>query len=458
MYSVKDPFRLDQGDVSFDAPDTVKAAMRRAIDENRSHYLQTTGVPRLLELLAEKLRTAERHPDRQPRRDHGDDRRHPRRCTSSARRCSSRATKSSFRIRSGRRAWATSALARRRAGPVPAPRIARLALRSRRARVEDHAEDARDLHQLAAQSDRRRADPRRHRSASRRSPSSTASGSSPTKRTRTSSSTARSTSAPRRCPGMYERTISLYTFSKTYAMTGLRLGYVAAKDATLRDRMKKVLFYTASNVASVVQFGGDRRARRIAGLSRRVPRRAAGAAGSVLRGHPRARRRCVRAARRRRARSTRSCGSIPAGSRRGARGGVTLVGDDGVPDFEGRIGCVPGVDFGANGEGYLRFCFARGREELTGALESMGGCSAASDRTAAPNRQHWPERALPHVAAAVHADGFAGDEVGFQQKHHRVARSPLRRPSAQAASRPPRPVVPCPTCPAARRSGPAQWR
>lgn len=29
--------------------------MHRAIDENRSHYLQTTGVPRLLELLAGKL-------------------------------------------------------------------------------------------------------------------------------------------------------------------------------------------------------------------------------------------------------------------------------------------------------------------------------------------------------------------------------------------------------------------
>src|SRR5512147_1227605 len=56
MYSVKDPFRLDQGDVSFDAPDSVKAAMHRAIEENRSHYLQTTGVPRLLELLAGKLR------------------------------------------------------------------------------------------------------------------------------------------------------------------------------------------------------------------------------------------------------------------------------------------------------------------------------------------------------------------------------------------------------------------
>src|SRR5262252_1958978 len=57
MYSVKNPFRLDQGDVSFDAPDTVKVAMHRAIDDNRSHYLQTTGLPRLVELLAEKLRT-----------------------------------------------------------------------------------------------------------------------------------------------------------------------------------------------------------------------------------------------------------------------------------------------------------------------------------------------------------------------------------------------------------------
>src|SRR4029453_3595622 len=58
MYAVERPFRLDQGGVRFDPRDTVKAAMGRAIDENRSHYLQTTGVPRLLELLAEKLRTS----------------------------------------------------------------------------------------------------------------------------------------------------------------------------------------------------------------------------------------------------------------------------------------------------------------------------------------------------------------------------------------------------------------
>src|SRR5206468_3698994 len=57
-------------------------------------------------------------------------------------------------------------------------------------------------------------------------------------------------------PGMYERTIPLYTFSKSFAMTGLRLGYIAIKDAAIRDRARKILFYTASNVASVVQYGG----------------------------------------------------------------------------------------------------------------------------------------------------------------------------------------------------------
>ena len=36
-----------------------------------------------------------------------------------------------------------------------------------------------------------------------------------------------------------------------------------------------------------------------------------------------------------------------------------------------RIGCVPGVDFGPNSEGYMRFCTCRSREELTGALASM---------------------------------------------------------------------------------------
>ena len=48
MYSVDRPFRLDQGDVSFDAPESVKEALRKGIAENRTHYVQTTGIPPLL--------------------------------------------------------------------------------------------------------------------------------------------------------------------------------------------------------------------------------------------------------------------------------------------------------------------------------------------------------------------------------------------------------------------------
>jgi aspartate/methionine/tyrosine aminotransferase len=38
---------------------------------------------------------------------------------------------------------------------------------------------------------------------------------------------------------------------------------------------------------------------------------------------------------------------------------------------QGRIGCVPGIDFGPGCEDYLRFCFARDRAELAGALDAM---------------------------------------------------------------------------------------
>ena len=62
MVTLKDPFRLDQGDVSFDAPDSVKKAMADAIAANHTHYLPTTGVPKLRQLLAEKLRRKNRIP------------------------------------------------------------------------------------------------------------------------------------------------------------------------------------------------------------------------------------------------------------------------------------------------------------------------------------------------------------------------------------------------------------
>jgi aspartate aminotransferase len=170
-------------------------------------------------------------------------------------------------------------------------------------------------------------------------------------------------------PGMYERTIPMHTFSKSYAMTGLRLGYVAIQDPIIRDRAKKILFYTASNISSVVQFGGigalegpqeSIEAFRVELQARRdLFYNGIANLGGVLSGTP-------------------PSGAFYAFLK------VDPAWKDGSPETKsiswrmteyliknGRIGSVPGVDFGANGEGYVRFCFARDRQELTGALESM---------------------------------------------------------------------------------------
>ncbi len=54
-------------------------------------------------------------------------------------------------------------------------------------------------------------------------------------------------------PGMAERTVSSYTFSKTYAMTGWRVGYVVSPPA-LRPVMGPLLsFYTTNGVFPAVQ-------------------------------------------------------------------------------------------------------------------------------------------------------------------------------------------------------------
>lgn len=56
-------------------------------------------------------------------------------------------------------------------------------------------------------------------------------------------------------PGMRERTIVLNGFAKSYAMTGWRLGYIAAP-AALIPPMAKLHAYIVSNATSMVQYGG----------------------------------------------------------------------------------------------------------------------------------------------------------------------------------------------------------
>jgi aspartate aminotransferase len=376
MYAVKDPFRLDQGDVSFDAPETVKRAMHRAIDDNRSHYVQTTGIPQLLDLLVAKLRSVNGIPVGGPDEvmvttggihavyiacqallEPGDE------------------------VIVPDPEWppCMGNVTAARAIPVPCRLHERLGWRY-------------DLEEL------RSTITPRTKAIYVNSPHNPTGGVLTREDVEAISHLCRERNlwlisdeayedvifddaqhvSPGSIPGMYERTISVFTMSKSYAMTGLRLGYVALADPKLRERMKKALFYTATNVSSIVQYGG------IGALE--------GPQDNVLayRRELQARRDLFYAGIRENAGAVFS-GAPP----KGAFYAFLKINPDWQPEprpssgslswtlaefliARGRIGCIPGIDFGANGEGYIRFCFARDRAELSGALESMRSLFAAS--------------------------------------------------------------------------------
>ncbi|MDE3201785.1 MAG: aminotransferase class I/II-fold pyridoxal phosphate-dependent enzyme [Acidobacteriota bacterium] len=54
-------------------------------------------------------------------------------------------------------------------------------------------------------------------------------------------------------PGMAERTITCFTFSKTYAMTGWRAGYAVAKEPFM-TALRKIVLYSTNGVTTPVQF------------------------------------------------------------------------------------------------------------------------------------------------------------------------------------------------------------
>jgi aspartate/methionine/tyrosine aminotransferase len=54
-------------------------------------------------------------------------------------------------------------------------------------------------------------------------------------------------------PGMAERTITCFTFSKTYAMTGWRAGYAVAREPFM-TALRKVVLYSTNGVTTFVQY------------------------------------------------------------------------------------------------------------------------------------------------------------------------------------------------------------
>lgn len=366
MYTVANPFRLDQGDVSFDAPLSMKQAMVRAVEENRTHYLPTVGLPRLRELLAQKMRTKNGIPVEtsdevlvsnggthgiyaacQALLDPGDEVivPDPEWPPTMAIVQAAHGTAVAVRLHQGMGwRWDLDELER-----AITPKTKAIYVNSPN-NPSGGLLTLSDLERIAALARERNlwvfSDEAYEDIVFEGEHVSIAS-----------------------LPGMYERTIPIYTMSKTYAVTGVRVGYLAIRDAALRSRATKVILYTTTNVSSIAQYGAigalegpqdvveafrdELRARRDL-FYQGLPEASAG----LFSGTPPA------AAFYAFVRIDPSWEPQPGQPSQSWGMAEHLI-------KHGRIGCVPGADFGPSGEGHMRFCFGRERAELQGALESM---------------------------------------------------------------------------------------
>ena len=160
-------------------------------------------------------------------------------------------------------------------------------------------------------------------------------------------------------PGMRERTILLGGFSKSYAMTGWRLGY-GVMPVPLAEQVTRLMVNSASCTASFVQLAGlaalqgDQTpvARMVAEFKRRRDLLVDGL--NRLPG--------VRCARPRGAFYV--FPSITGTGRPSAEVAERLLAEAGVA-------ALSGTAFGAHGEGYLRFSYAASEQNLQLALERM---------------------------------------------------------------------------------------
>jgi aspartate/methionine/tyrosine aminotransferase len=369
MYSVDRPFRLDQGDVSFDAPDSVKAALVQAVHDNRSHYVQTTGIPPLINKLVEKMRHKNQIPIEsadevmvtsggihgvyavcQGLLEPGDEvlLPDPEWPPAGGNILAAHGVVVPYPLHESR-GWRPDVDEIR---TLISPKTRAIYVNSPNNPTGGVAtlEDLKAIAALAVERDLWVISDEAYEDFTFDHHAHTSIAS---------------------MPGMYARTIPLYTFSKTYAMTGLRLAYLAVQDKTIRDRVRKVLFYTVSNSSSLIQYGGigalEGSQEVVADFRTELEARRElfynsirDAACGVLTGQP------------------------PAGafyaflkidpSWKSPLEDAPASASWAMTEFlikQGRIGCVPGVDFGQTGEGHVRFCFARDRKELEGALEQM---------------------------------------------------------------------------------------
>lgn len=161
--------------------------------------------------------------------------------------------------------------------------------------------------------------------------------------------------------GARERTIILDGFSKSYAMTGWRLGYGIMNPA-LVEEMTRLMINSNSCTATFTQRAGI----------------------AALRGDQTCVDRMVEEFRRRRAVIVDGLNRIPGFHCRRASGAFYAFPNIRATGIKSRdlaeallreagVACLPGTAFGAGGEGYLRFSFANSVENITKAMERIDG-------------------------------------------------------------------------------------
>lgn len=159
-------------------------------------------------------------------------------------------------------------------------------------------------------------------------------------------------------PGMAERTITTFTFSKSYAMTGWRVGYVVAREPFMSG-LRKLVLYSINGVSTPTQWAA------LEALS--TPQ-------SVID----ARREEYRAKRDLLVSGIRECGlecKTPEGAFY-AFPEVNKIHKDSrkvaaVLLEKAHVATVPGVVFGAQGEGHVRFGYSMSTEAIQAGLAAL---------------------------------------------------------------------------------------